>query len=137
MSTLPFHSVAFHLLSQTEIEEALSEAEKAEINPPPGMSPADVTYWVTRIRTAAGFIAISVGQDKTAQRLFKTAQCAWHDILLTFAKAGFIQNVEIGENFEPLAEDKYVRHGTNGGTFYRVGLKGRFFSRISRTKTIF
>ena len=44
LSSLPFYSVCFHLLSQTEVEEALNESEAALKNPPPGMAESDVEY---------------------------------------------------------------------------------------------
>jgi len=106
LSTLPFYSVAFHLLSQCEVEEALSEAEKAERSTPVGMSDTDVLYWVQRIQVAAAFISISIDKLDKAKRLFEISGSAWVDVLATFANAGFLDAEAFGES---IAEDKYVR----------------------------
>ena len=42
LTKLPFYSVAFHLLSQGDIDQALEVVKSAEDNPPPGIDELDL-----------------------------------------------------------------------------------------------
>lgn len=66
-------------------------------------------FWrVRRIKISAAFVSISMGDQKGAKRLFRDVECRWSDILQTFARSGLIE-IEKSDDFEPLAEEKYVR----------------------------
>ena len=55
---MPFYSVAFHLLSQGQLDEALDIVNQTEITPPVGMDEMDIELYTRRIRAVCACLLI-------------------------------------------------------------------------------
>ena len=81
LTKLPFYSIAFHLLTQGQLDDALETVSVAEETPPPGLDPEDLVIYARRIRMAAVIISIGQEQFDRAHQIACVAEADWNTVL--------------------------------------------------------
>lgn len=108
LTSLPFYTICFHLLSQGALEDSLAELDRHCLTSP-GMCEDDVYIWTRKIQIAAGFVAITNGKFDMAKNLFQDSETSFRDIVSTFLRNGLLNNEGLMADDLNSVEEKYSK----------------------------